>query len=75
MIPGVLDLREKVVSLVNCTEVPITLHAKQLIGACESYTDNEQSGRVHLIKSIPRNQPVHNSQNIYMTCFQKVQCI
>ena len=56
MIPGVLDLREKVVSVVNCTEEPITLHAKQLLGTCESYTDSEQSGRVHLIKeSFPVN--------------------
>ena len=49
MIPGLLDL-SLVVSVVNCTEEPITLHAKQLIGTCESYTDSEQSGHVHLIK-------------------------
>ena len=77
MIPGVLDLREKVVSVVNCTKEPITLHAKQLIGTCESDTDSEQSGSVHVRKvsqSILRNQLVHNSQNIYMTYFQNVQC-
>ena len=36
MIPGVLDLNEKQVSIVNCTEEPITLHAKQHIGVCVS---------------------------------------
>ena len=41
MIPGVLDLNEKQVSIVNCTEQPITLHAKQHIGVCESYIDSE----------------------------------
>ena len=37
------------VSVVNSAEEPITLHAKQLIGTCESYMDN-QSGCVSLIK-------------------------
>ena len=41
MIPGVLDLSEKQVSVVNCTEEPITLHAKQHISVCESYIDSE----------------------------------
>ena len=56
MIPGVLDLNEKVVSVVNCTEEPVTLHAKQLIGTCESYTDSEESGQGHMVKeSLPVN--------------------
>ena len=50
MIPSVLDLSEKVISVVNCTEEPITLHTRQLIGTCESDTDSEQSGLVHLVK-------------------------
>ena len=41
MIPGVLDLNEKPFSIVNCTIEPITLHAKQPIGVCESYIDSE----------------------------------
>ena len=41
MIPGVLDLNEKPFSIVNCTMEPITLHAKQPIGVCESYIDSE----------------------------------
>ena len=41
MIPGMLDLKEKQVSIMNCTEEPITLHAKRLIGVCKSYIDSE----------------------------------
>ena len=50
MIPGVKDLSEKVVTMINCTEEPLTLHAKQMIGTCESYTDSEESGQVYLVK-------------------------
>ena len=72
MIPGVLDLREKVVSVVNCTEEPITLHANQLIGTCESYTDSEQSGRVHLIK---KSFPVNPEESASSQLPEHLQCI
>ena len=39
--PGVLDLNVKQVSIVNSTEEPITLHAKQHKGVCESYIDSK----------------------------------
>ena len=84
MIPGVLDLEEKVVSVVNPAEEPITLHAKQLIGTCESYMDN-QSGRVSLIKeTVPLDTtkpasaqlPVHLQDvfarsSVHLDCSQK----
>ena len=57
MIPGVIDLSEKVVNVVNCIEEPLTLHAKQMIGTCESYTDSKESGRVHLVKETFRVDP------------------
>ena len=45
IIPGIVNttVSDTVVNIVNCSEVPITLHAKQSVGVCESYEDNETS--------------------------------
>ena len=42
IIPGILDLQkvEKRTSVVNHSENPITLYAKQPVGTCEAYADN-----------------------------------
>ncbi|MCG8047712.1 MAG: reverse transcriptase, partial [Candidatus Thiodiazotropha endolucinida] len=85
MIPGVLDLSEKIVSVVNCSEEPITLHAKQLIGTCESYTDSEPNGGVNLVQETlqletgePANpqlpdhlQDLFARSSIHLNCEQK----
>ncbi|MCM8922225.1 MAG: hypothetical protein LC540_19555, partial [Candidatus Thiodiazotropha sp.] len=42
IIPGILDLQkaEKCISIINHSEDPITLYAKQPVGTCEAYEDN-----------------------------------
>ncbi|MCG8078603.1 MAG: hypothetical protein JAY75_20495, partial [Candidatus Thiodiazotropha taylori] len=49
IIPGIIDLQtaEKCISIVNHSEDPITLYARQPVGTCESYEDGEPTATHH----------------------------